>query len=265
MNPRRPSQHKKSRPASAGFTLIELLVVVGIIAVLLAILIPSLARAKEQARTTVCAANLRTLGLATQMYVSANDGNYFRYSAQIPAGNALGAGELWWFGFEPGGPGSSSSRPLNKALSPLAPYTANLSTKILCPDFPFGDPAFIPKFNQEAATYGYNMNLGPTNPSISTTQERFINKLSSVVLFADGVHFDSNAGFHEAFYIQYENPLTLSGYAHFRHNRKAQMVFLDGHVDSQPLSGANYRTVAGWPTGNLSPFFGGPPGAIYGQ
>jgi prepilin-type N-terminal cleavage/methylation domain-containing protein len=60
------SRHTK-RPRRA-FTLVELLVVVTIIVLLIAILLPSLSRARELARRTVCLANLRTLGLAANMY-----------------------------------------------------------------------------------------------------------------------------------------------------------------------------------------------------
>jgi len=51
-----------------GFTLIELLVVIAIIAILAAILFPVFARAREAARKTVCASNLRQLGMASHMY-----------------------------------------------------------------------------------------------------------------------------------------------------------------------------------------------------
>ncbi len=52
----------------AAFTLIELLVVVAIIALLVAVLLPSLARAREGTRASVCLSNLRQMGYAVQMY-----------------------------------------------------------------------------------------------------------------------------------------------------------------------------------------------------
>ena len=66
-----------------AFTLVELLVVIGIIAVLIGILLPTLGRARESSRRSACLSNLRQLGMVLQMY--AND-----YNDQIPIGYALG-------------------------------------------------------------------------------------------------------------------------------------------------------------------------------
>jgi len=71
-----------------AFTLIELLVVIAIIAVLMAILMPSLKLAREQARSLHCRSNVRTLTLAWLMYKDENDAKLVRGHTPGPGGDA---------------------------------------------------------------------------------------------------------------------------------------------------------------------------------
>ncbi|MHC4572036.1 MAG: type II secretion system protein [Planctomycetota bacterium] len=73
-----------------GFTLVELLVVIAIIALLMSILIPSLTRAKKQAKFVMCQSNLRQLGAALAMYTGDNDGYFQKGWGGGPADS------FWW-------------------------------------------------------------------------------------------------------------------------------------------------------------------------
>ena len=68
------SRSRFFRYRQSGFTLVELLVVIGIIALLISILLPSLAAAREQSKITVCSSNLRQAAAAFNMYAAENKG-----------------------------------------------------------------------------------------------------------------------------------------------------------------------------------------------
>jgi len=94
---------RKGRNKPKAFTLIELLVVIAIIAVLLAILMPAMRKIKEIARETACRSNLRSVGLAVQMYLD-------DYERKIP--DTQSSNQHQWFesnGYTYRRPGSSGT------------------------------------------------------------------------------------------------------------------------------------------------------------
>ena len=87
----------RCRPNRA-FTLIELLVVTAIIAILAALLLPALSRAKAKAQSVKCKNNLHQLGIALRLYVG--DFDAYPYSAYTPASNQRNL-FLWFDGLAP--------------------------------------------------------------------------------------------------------------------------------------------------------------------
>lgn len=84
LSPRR--KLRQNMKSLHGFTIVELLVVISIIALLIALLLPALARARAMGLTVSCKSNLRQLGLVAQMYVNENDG-------VLPFGQSVGANQ----------------------------------------------------------------------------------------------------------------------------------------------------------------------------
>src|SRR3954469_7489090 len=85
--------HAKSRTRARAkaFTLVEILVVIGIVALLIGILVPTVSKARESSKTAACLWNLRQLTPAAYNY-AADHNNYI-----IPVGNsAVGGDSYWW-------------------------------------------------------------------------------------------------------------------------------------------------------------------------
>jgi prepilin-type N-terminal cleavage/methylation domain-containing protein/prepilin-type processing-associated H-X9-DG protein len=112
-------RRKTVRTGRHAFTLVELLVVIGIIALLISILMPSLNRARENAKQVQCLSNLRQISLALVMYTSNNK--------DLMPGGAEPAQKRWdWIYWD-----VPAGNPFNDvSQSALAPYMMSGSKKI---------------------------------------------------------------------------------------------------------------------------------------
>ena len=151
-----PPRHLSRR----GFTLVELLVVIGIIALLISILLPTLSSARESSKRIVCTNNLRQLGLAQVMYTQDNNGIY--------TGGARGGyyqhDFLHWEQSRPDPDGRSLEERLND--SALVPYTSgsNFDADLYrCPSDDYERRLNIIS-TPGKYTYSYTMNYLVTSP-----------------------------------------------------------------------------------------------------
>ena len=133
------------RVASRGFTLVELLVVISIIAILIALLLPALAAAREDANTVVCASNMRQIGLMFSEYLSE--------SPTYPPGETLQSNGYWLTWVNDIMP-NTSTYPTNVHSS-----LANVAV-LYCPDDPVAErvkPLSVTQLGSMGnISYGYN-------------------------------------------------------------------------------------------------------------
>lgn len=126
----------------SGFTLIELLVVIAIIAILAAILFPVFAQAREKARQTTCASNLKQLGLAVVQYVQDYDENLPNPS--VATTSAYTSTLVWTCGMGWAGI--------------MYPYVKSTGV-YTCPS----DPTALPNRNYAEISYAINVNCAANN------------------------------------------------------------------------------------------------------
>ncbi|GAB4461439.1 MAG: hypothetical protein OHK0029_26710 [Armatimonadaceae bacterium] len=238
-NPR-TSQRTTARTFRNGnaFTLIELLVVIAIIAILAAILFPVFAQAREKARQASCMSNLKQIGLATLMYMQDYDETIFVNNYVVP-GSPLRV--ILWYG------AYSFTTPITFQHQDglLQPYMKNLEIRECL------SAVGIPASGALVAGMGYGLNADYLLPNIGGVNYPVtmagVTRPAETVLLADAAFHSSgasggvrrftalNAPFQRSTTQIYRPSTTPSRYGtlHGRHSGSANVLWLDGHVETE--------------------------------
>jgi prepilin-type processing-associated H-X9-DG protein/prepilin-type N-terminal cleavage/methylation domain-containing protein len=220
-------KHKK-------FTLVELLVVIAIIAILAGMLLPALGKARNKAKGISCTSCLKQISLANVSYVTDFDGFSVPYK-DPSAGHGLNC--AYWCGFSLGGGKFDLTK--NEYLGP---YIGESGKVFVCPQLANRVTDYKAV---KISGYGYNaLWLGRyTSKGITyiAKVDKFKNP-SGIVSFGDSAWASSMGTNYSPFLWPEKRPTTTGangtdGYngIHFRHNGRANIGWLDGHVSSEGI------------------------------
>lgn len=229
-----------------GFTLVELLVVIGIIAILISILLPSLNRAREAAKIVQCANNMRQVGLAFQMYASQQNGwlppamssVYRSTAAYMPDGNA----STTWVDLLLNTKNLSASP--GRFTNSSYPWLDKYSVAVLeCPNID-QNPWYSQPGNDYLTTWSYAVPyyiFGVDNGNGTQTGAIRPHKLSGLKAAPQTMTLiESLVGCPYAYPVVYDpagfSPNGIYGWD-VRHGKKANFLMADGHVASYEFSG----------------------------
>jgi len=209
--------------------LLELLAVIAIIALAASLLLPALNGSKTSARKIQCVGSLHQLGLATHLYWDDNNGQCFRYNGPV-----TNYGQIYWFGWM--GPGAEEQRSFDLSPGVLYPYVKGRGIEI-CPALNYSLAQFKLKATGASYGYGYNKFLSGTNrePAVGVSR---ITRPADTALLADAAQVNvwqppaslDNPMLEEWYYV---NTSEDQPNGHFRHSRRANAIFCDGHVAAE--------------------------------